>query len=168
MAARVWPYSDAEKTGNPDAQAPTADQLDYSLVRLDRKIGEQKVDGDGSTRGWIFVPEAQPPLGGLPALMILQHPQLRKDRKPEPLMLAFDTNPQVELRHGGLRVRYATNTEWGSSGSPCFNKDWDLIALHHYGDPAFGQPKYNQGIPIGLIRAHLGEPARSALGGRFL
>ena len=82
-------------------------------------------------------------------------------------MLAFDTDPKVEVKFGGLRVRYATNTEGGSSGSPCFNKDWDLIALHHYGDPAFGQPKYNQGIPIGKIREHLrGKGAEAALGSR--
>jgi V8-like Glu-specific endopeptidase len=54
-----------------------------------------------------------------------------------------------------MRVRYATNTLGGSSGSPCFNFDWDLIALHHYGDPSYNHPKYNQGIPIGLIRERL-------------
>jgi len=163
------PYSDAEKTNNPDVTAPTADQLDYALVRLARKIGDERVTADGSTRGWIFVPEAQLTLGGLPALMILQHPQLRRDRQPEPLMLAFDTNPQVELKYGGLRVRYATNTEGGSSGSPCFNKDWDLIALHHYGDPAVVEkPKFNQGIPIGKIREHLrANGAEGALGSRI-
>ncbi len=48
------------------------------------------------------------------------------------------------------RVRYRTNTETGSSGSPCFNSDWDLVALHHS-----GIVKYNEGIPINCIVALL-------------
>ena len=35
------------------------------------------------------------------------------------------------------RVRYRTNTEEGSSGAPCFDKDWELVALHHSGDPNY-------------------------------
>jgi V8-like Glu-specific endopeptidase len=31
-------------------------------------------------------------------------------------------------------VRYAVNTEPGTSGSPVFDKDWRLVALHHLGD----------------------------------
>jgi V8-like Glu-specific endopeptidase len=50
------------------------------------------------------------------------------------------------------RVRYATNTEPGSSGSPVFDLDWNLVALHHLGDPAYDHPaSYNQGVPIQLI-----------------
>lgn len=30
---------------------------------------------------------------------------------------------------------YETDTEPGSSGSPVFNDDWDLVALHHWGNP---------------------------------
>jgi hypothetical protein len=153
-------YSAAEKKATPDAAPPAADELDYALVRLSRKIGDEPPAPGGPARGWIEVPAAQPAMAGIPALMILQHPNRA------PLKLAFDTRPNVELKHGGLRVRYATNTEGGSSGSPCFDKDWKLIALHHYGDPAFDQPRYNQGIPIGKIRDHLRDQARAALGGR--
>jgi V8-like Glu-specific endopeptidase len=52
---------------------------------------------------------------------------------------------------GTTRVRYRTNTEGGSSGSPCFDADWNLIALHHLGDPNFSTPTYNQGIPFTAI-----------------
>jgi V8-like Glu-specific endopeptidase len=155
-------YAPGEKAGTPDAPPPNPDELDYALVRLARKIGDEPIAAGGTKRGWIEVPQAQPALSGLPLLMILQHPNR------EPQKLAFDTRPSIELKHDGLRVRYATNTEWGSSGSPCFDKNWALLALHHYGDPAFDHPKYNQGVPIGLIRAHLGELAGSVLGGRCL
>jgi hypothetical protein len=30
---------------------------------------------------------------------------------------------------------YETDTEVGSSGSPVFNDDWQLVALHHWGHP---------------------------------
>jgi hypothetical protein len=33
--------------------------------------------------------------------------------------------------------------------------DWDLVALHHYGDPAWAAPKFNQGVPIGMIRSRI-------------
>lgn len=163
-ATRPWllgqgKYSAAEKANTPDNAPPAAGELDYALVRLARKLGEEPVGPDGPVRGWVEVPTAPPQLAGLPAIMILQHPNRA------PLKLAFDTRPNIELRHNGLRVRYATNTEGGSSGSPVFDKDWKLVALHHYGDPAFSQPKYNQGVPIGMIRDHLNDAAREALGG---
>jgi hypothetical protein len=155
-------YSAAEAADTPDAALPAGGELDYALVRLERQIAREPPGPGEPARGWVEVPTAQPALAGLPALLILQHP------KKGPLQLAFDTDPNVRLVHGGLRVRYATNTEAGSSGSPCFDKDWKLVALHHYGDPAVGAPQFNQGVPIGLIREHLSDAGRAELGGRWL
>jgi V8-like Glu-specific endopeptidase len=63
------------------------------------------------------------------------------------------------------RVRYATNTEDGSSGSPCFNATWGLIALHHFGEPNVKPATYNQGVPIDVIRDRLARVGRAdALG----
>jgi hypothetical protein len=91
-----------------------------------------------------------------PALFILQHPDGR------PLELAIDTNAVTALvpaQGSATRVRYRTNTEPGSSGSPCFSADWTLIALHHSGDPKYekfgAKPEYNEGIPIAAIRTLL-------------
>ena len=82
---------------------------------------------------------------------IAQHPQ------GEPIKLAMDMDAVLSLNSNGTRVRYATNTEPGSSGSPCFDMDWTLVALHHMGDPAWRNPQYNEGVPIGLIRTRLAE-----------
>ena len=30
-------------------------------------------------------------------------------------------------------VQYSTDTEPGSSGSPVFNQDWEIVGLHHRG-----------------------------------
>ena len=48
------------------------------------------------------------------------------------------------------RITYGTNTLEGSSGSPCFNYRWDLVAIHHSGDPTYSA-KRNQGVPIEQI-----------------
>ena len=53
---------------------------------------------------------------------------------------------------GAKRARYKTNTNPGSSGSPCFNDDWELVALHHSGENR-PQPTWNEGIPFSAILA---------------
>jgi V8-like Glu-specific endopeptidase len=78
-------------------------------------------------------------------MIIVQHPNAA------PISMALDTNAVQRLNTNGTRVRYATNTEPGSSGSPCFDFDWSLVALHHMGDPNWRNPNYNEGVPIGLI-----------------
>lgn len=40
--------------------------------------------------------------------------------------------------------------------------DWQLVALHHLGDPKEGLPVFNQGIPAELIRADIGAKGLSA------
>ena len=70
------------------------------------------------------------------------------------MKLALDTQAIIGVNGNATRVRYRTNTEPGSSGSPCFDANWNLVALHHAGDPNFTpgyNPQYNQGIPIATI-----------------
>jgi len=51
------------------------------------------------------------------------------------------------------RIRYKTDTQRGSSGSPVFNNSWELIALHHAGGErdSAGNWISNQGIRIDEI-----------------
>jgi hypothetical protein len=148
------PCTPAEAKSDPDAvPPPTVDQLDFALVKVERAIGSEPLTAasGSAVRGWIPVPDVAPLITSDPAMpiLILQHPNT------EPLKLAVDTAGVLELLANGTRIRYATNTEPGSSGSPCFNIDWKLIALHHYGDPLHDKAQYNQGIPIHLIRERL-------------
>jgi hypothetical protein len=158
------PYSGAEKAGKPESTAPTADELDYALVRLERPVGQQPIDAKAGLgapkRGWIHIPEGPFAFKAKMPLLIAQHPE------GAPLKLALDTDGVIGENANATRVRYETNTEPGSSGSPCFDLNWVLIALHHYGDPAFGHPKYNQGVLIHLIRERLKRLGKDeALGG---
>jgi V8-like Glu-specific endopeptidase len=79
----------------------------------------------------------------------VQHP------KAEPLKLAFDTDAIIGINENGTTVKYKTNTQPGSSGSPCFDINWNLVALHHSGDPDRRNPTYNAGTPFSAICSRL-------------
>jgi V8-like Glu-specific endopeptidase len=141
------PYSVAEGTGKPDNPLPTTSELDYALLRLASRVGEQQVDG--AARGWIALPKAVLPLAADAPILIVQHPE------GTPMKLAMDTQAVIGLNGNGTRINYRTNTDPGSSGSPVFTMDWDIVALHHSGDPAWVNPTYNQGVPIELVRQRI-------------
>lgn len=60
-------------------------------------------------------------------------------------------------------MHYRTPTDPGSSGSPVFNANWQVVALHHAGSPAaprlHGQGSYeaNEGVTVRAIRRKLGS-----------
>jgi len=171
------PYTTNEKVGTPDtAPPPTVDELDYALIRLASQFGAQPwvkspdAGGNAPARGWVRVPDQTPAVGDKMAIIIAQHPD------GAPMKLALDTDAVNKekgfwLNAPQTRLRYATNTEGGSSGSPCFDFNWRLIALHHYGDPKYSggdrrHGDWNQGVPIGQIRARLTRLGKAdALGG---
>jgi V8-like Glu-specific endopeptidase len=141
------PYSAAEKTANPDNPLPTLQELDYALLRLASRAGEQQIDG--APRGWIALPKTVLPMPADAPILIVQHPE------GAPMKLAMDTQAVIGLNGNGTRIRYRTNTDGGSSGSPAFSMDWNIVALHHYGDPKWQNPLFNQGVPIELIRQRI-------------
>lgn len=61
---------------------------------------------------------------------IIQHP--RGGLK----QIALRNNQIIDIPEGKRDfLYYTTDTEPGSSGSPCFNDQWELVALHHSGVP---------------------------------
>lgn len=149
----------------PPAPPPDDSALDYALLAVDGKPEEAAMP-DGRPRGVIPPPKADPLLiPGMP-LLILQHPKqpARYLETPDlhPLRFAFDV--VTEVNENASRVRYKVNTEPGSSGSPCYDPDWNLVALHHSGDPRKIVPaEYNEGIPIATIRRTLADGIRERL-----
>lgn len=141
------PCSDAERSATPDQPPPRAGELDYALLRLEAAAGAE--------RGFVAMSGA--PVATDDALIIVQHPT------GAPAQFAVDTGSVIGLVHAGQRLRYRTNTEGGSSGSPCFNMDMDLVALHHLGDPRLREPLYNQGIPIALVHESIVARGHAAL-----
>jgi len=132
---------------------PTPDELDYTLVRVEGIPGEEAIgknaESSSALRGWVKLPTKSYEFAPNTPLLIVQHPQA------EPLKLAFDTDSIIGVSENGTTVTYRTNTEPGSSGSPCFDINWNLVALHHSGDPNWLNPNYNAGTPLSAIRSRL-------------
>ena len=138
------PYAPAERTATPDNPLPKSDELDYCLLVLPEGFAAE-------ARGAVPLPIAEPTLGDDAPILIVQHP------KGGPMKLAMDLDSVMGPDPSGFRLRYRTSTDEGSSGSPCFSMDWNLLALHHFGDTGFRTPYpiYNQGIPAHLVRKHI-------------
>jgi len=122
----------------PSLQEPATPELDYALVVLAENVGHD-VMIDGSNRGWIEVPEHPIAMSADDFVMIPQHPDGR------PLELAFGA--LLQYNKAANRVKYDTNTEPGSSGSPCLDISLQPFALHHASGPA-KTLDYNQGVPL--------------------
>jgi endonuclease G len=109
----------------PDKLFYTNDKLDYSVVAVApvSQVGGRNL----SDWGWL-------PLSGEPGkadlgeyLTIIQHPG------GQPKQICVRDNKL--LKFVGDFVWYMTDTSAGSSGSPAFNRFWQVIALHHMGVP---------------------------------
>jgi endonuclease G len=120
--------------------------LDFTLVA----VRPEAIDGTAlSTFGYIrLLPGSGKALIG-EYVSIIQHPD--------------GSTKQVALRENqivGLKdqfIHYKTDTQPGSSGSPVFNDQWDLVALHHAGV----QKLDGQGRPL-TIDNQLWEPSMGA------
>jgi hypothetical protein len=93
---------------------------------------------------WITIATPVPALAAGNQVFLLQHPA------GEPLQLAI--GKIVSFNPPGTRVRHDANSKDGSSGSPCFDADLQLVALHHAHDPHY-PPDWNQAVPIASIDA---------------
>jgi Trypsin-like peptidase domain len=140
------PPSTVDVLVDPGGQLPE-DQFDYAVFRLTGEPSEESIGGSSGgpqapKRGWTDSAAAEP-FSAESTMFILQHPA------GEPLKLAF--GPVSGLNGNSTRVRHKVNTEPGSSGSPCFNRNLELAALHHGGDPNFAvgqRPQYNEAMPL--------------------
>ena len=134
-------YRKPSKSDSDDSdELPDELELDYALIRLMSAIGNE--------RGWLSLSDVDinGPLA-LPSdfLCILQHPGLREQQ-------AAIYTGELSFNENRTRIRHRANTEPGSSGSPCFDSNWKIVALHHAGayNPE-GKAKFNQGVPIARI-----------------
>ncbi len=92
------------------------DKLDYALLRL-----------TSGSRGDIAAAafDLQPPRQADTNIHILQHPEGKT------MQVAFSHNGITGIYASDGLLQYVSNTALGSSGSPCFNDRWELVALHH-------------------------------------
>lgn len=112
--------------------------------------------------GWCRLTDAQGTVVVGESVTIVQHPAARRKE------VALRENRLVDIPEEVLH--YVTDTEPGSSGSPVFNDQWEVVALHHASvpDPSpGGAGSLNEGIRISRILRHLAglplDPGRRAL-----
>jgi len=155
-------FSAADSDPAEDA-LPASGELDFALIRLAERVGEATI-GDGTSssapRGWIPILNRASPIAPKSTMHILQHPD------GGPLKLALGEEMVIGENANGTRVRYETSTLPGSSGSPGFDANWELTALHHAGDPRFPNlrvGRYNRGIPITAVIKRLTESTISEI-----
>ncbi len=104
----------------------TDQALDFSLVAVDQR----SVDGEHqlSEFGWCPLSGEEGEILTGEYVNIIQHPN------GEPKQLAAREN-QVTGFAERVFLHYQTDTAPGSSGSPVFNDQWVVVALHHSGVP---------------------------------
>ncbi|MDA9545316.1 DNA/RNA non-specific endonuclease [Bradyrhizobium sp. CCBAU 45321] len=125
---------------DPDRFSLFSDEtaLDYAIIAVG-----SKTMGNGSLADFSYCIISDRPdkhVLGMP-VNIIQHPN------GAPKMITVRNN-RLTYRTDRTLL-YETDTEHGSSGSPVFNDEWEVVALHHYGYP-FLEPKDETGkkIPI--------------------
>jgi S1-C subfamily serine protease len=99
---------------------------------------------------------ARPRRDGKQRVYVIGHPSGRE--------LSYSIDDNVLLDYDDRVMHYRAPTEHGSSGSPVFNRDWDVVAVHHAGRmdmPRLGGKAgtypANEGIWIEAIRRAMAE-----------
>lgn len=100
----------------PISSSPVA-QLDYVLLRLDQAV--KKIEGIAVLPFTVATPAVKS------GLNILQHPEGKA------LMIALSANGVTDVLADAGLFQYVTNARGGSSGSPCFDDDWNVVGIHH-------------------------------------
>jgi hypothetical protein len=116
--------------------------LDATLLRLAPRLTMREVCPLDTT---------PPPIEkAYPRVYVVGHPGGRE--------LTFSLSDNKVLGFRSPKLHYRTPTEGGSSGSPVFTADWEVLALHHAGSKNLstldGKAEYpaNEGIWIDAIR----------------
>ncbi len=137
-----------DRTADQAEILPSINELDYKLIRLEREIGREPVDqsASGPIRGWFELNRKDLSIQAN-TLLILYFTE-------GPLTLSAERNPGLRLNSNSTRVWYDVETESASSGGPCFDENWNLIAMHHARGWQ-GQRVRKRGIPINVIRENL-------------
>lgn len=119
------------------ASSPTF-QLDYVLLRVEPKIKA------ASYIKPVPIPSTPPLVSANNALNVLQHPQGNV------MQVSLSASGVVQVNASRGRVWYVNRTQKGSSGSPCFNSKWEMVALHHASMPR-GFGSIREGILLSSI-----------------
>jgi V8-like Glu-specific endopeptidase len=94
-------------------------QLDYVLLRVEPRITGTNLIKPVPLRSTTRL------LSSNNELNVLQHPAGNV------MQVSLSASGVVQVDAGRGRAWYVNRTQGGSSGSPCFNSEWEMVALHH-------------------------------------
>jgi hypothetical protein len=120
------------------------EQLDYVIVKLLEPRGEDSTPG--GKRGWLK-PDPTEFMEYDPTF-VLQHPRGRTLEMAIGAIKGWEAERQREV------YEHFATTDEGSSGSPCFSRDWCLRALHHRVEPTARE--VNRAISMSAILERMG------------
>ncbi|WP_427170096.1 DNA/RNA non-specific endonuclease [Fusobacterium nucleatum] len=109
---------------NPQTFFITDVKLDFTLVAVNENVTNEKHLKDF---GFLKMSQKEGTILPEEYVSIIQHP------KGGPKSVTLRENKVSRIKDGF--IHYLTDTEPGSSGSPVFNDQWNLVALHHSGVP---------------------------------
>lgn len=116
--------------------SPANNGLDYVLLQVESNITQiSEIQPAPYT--------LKPPSKGM-GVHILQHPQ------GDTMKLAINNNGITGIYPPQGLIQYVTRAFGGSSGSPCFNDNWEVVALHH-AERAKSFGKIREGILLSAI-----------------
>ncbi|WP_327090522.1 serine protease [Nonomuraea sp. NBC_01738] len=141
-------------TLDPDDLFVTDVPLDYTFVRV-RPAADGRLAG--ALYGWSRLIGAQGKITIGESVNLVGHPAGRLK--------------EITIRRSELvdqlpsHLHYSGDTEQGSSGSPVFNDQWEVVALHHSGVPGpDGAWVANEGVRVSSIVASLPPDLAAELG----
>ena len=126
-----------------DVSSDLKEKLDYACIAINDHDGE--LDKLGSLSPALELPK----VGDL--INIIQHP----DGATKKLALA---EPVSGIDTAINKLWYKADTLGGSSGSPVFNQEWEVVALHHVATSYNAEGEKddnNKGVLIGAIMEEL-------------
>jgi endonuclease G len=101
---------------NPLVACSQTSEFDFVLLRVDSMIAT--FEAIAPVTFTLRRPKARS------SLHILQHPDGGE------MKLALSNNGVIAVDRFSGKVQYVTKAAGGSSGSPCFDEDWSMVALH--------------------------------------
>ncbi|MFT7525174.1 MAG: hypothetical protein ACI9LY_000306 [Arenicella sp.] len=123
-------------TLDPDRFFMTDEDLDFTIVACDPTPLPENIEAIPLLRDPDTITRNE-------RANIIQHPRGRKKE------ISLHDN-KINYVYD-LTIRYSADTEGGSSGSPVFNDQWNLVALHHAGWGNADGTASNEGIRIKAI-----------------
>jgi endonuclease G len=140
------------------------DELDFTLVAIGPRQGGTHEAADFGHASLSAAPDKHA-VGDF--VTLIQHPA------GEYKQIALRENRVLGRGQGGITLHYTADTLGGSSGSPIFNDQFQLIGLHHSGGPhndltlEDGSPvpaQSNEGIRVSAIVRYVREVADTLTG----